>query len=98
MTYGDSMILFTLSTPSYSDLKDRLLYPQSRFSASSVSNGNPLTLGFPKFGVFDGAFELALLTELIAARRDHPTRGCSATSSSSMSSSTRRLKNAARLI
>ena len=32
MTYGNSMILFTLSTPSYTrDLKDWMFYPQSRF-------------------------------------------------------------------
>jgi hypothetical protein len=32
MTYGNSMILFSLSTPMiHRDLKDRMLYPQSRF-------------------------------------------------------------------
>jgi len=32
MTYGNSMILFTLSTPFlHRDLKDWMLHPQSRF-------------------------------------------------------------------
>ena len=86
MTNGNSMILFTLSTPPRPEGLDAL--SQSRFFRI-FSFGDPLTLGFLNFG----AFELALLTEAnCPARRVHQTRGCSATSSSRVSSSARRLK------
>jgi hypothetical protein len=46
MTYGNSVL--ALDATIHRDLKDRMLFldSQSAFSASSASNGDPLTLGF----------------------------------------------------